>query len=76
VGHRTLWRWLSSRACVDVCFDSEDAQRQDAEARVGEETMMLKANKRCAGKGGFAVLWRAERSCPALPDRERSATPL
>jgi hypothetical protein len=31
------------------------------------------ANKRGAGKGGFAVLWRAGRSCPAMPDRERSA---
>jgi hypothetical protein len=30
-------------------------------------------NKRGAGKGGFAILWRAGRACPALPDRERSA---
>ena len=29
------------------------------------------ANKRGAGKGGTAVLWRAGRACPALPDRER-----
>ena len=28
-------------------------------------------NKRGAGKGGFAVLWRTGRACPALPDRER-----
>ena len=33
---------------------------------------MTTANKRGAGKGGFAVLCRAGRSCPALPDRERS----
>jgi hypothetical protein len=31
------------------------------------------ANKRGAGKGGFAVLWCAGRAWPALPDRERSA---
>lgn len=30
-------------------------------------------NKRGAGKGGVAVLWRAGRDWPALPDRERSA---
>jgi hypothetical protein len=29
-------------------------------------------NKRGAGKGGLAVLWRAGRAWPALPDRERS----
>ena len=28
-------------------------------------------NKRGAGKGGGAVLWRAGRAWPALPDRER-----
>jgi hypothetical protein len=28
-------------------------------------------NKRSAGKGGIAVLWRAGRACPALPDRGR-----
>ena len=28
-------------------------------------------NQRGAGKGGFAVLWRAGRAWPALPDRER-----
>ena len=28
-------------------------------------------NRRGAGKGGFAVLRLAGRSCPALPDRER-----
>ena len=28
-------------------------------------------NKRSAGKGGIAVLWRAGRARPALPDRER-----
>jgi hypothetical protein len=28
-------------------------------------------NKRGAGKGGFAILWRADRAWPALPDRER-----
>ena len=28
-------------------------------------------NKRGAGKGGFAALWRAGRAWPALPDRER-----
>jgi hypothetical protein len=31
------------------------------------------ANKRGAGKGGFAVLWRAGRAWPAPPDRERWA---
>ena len=31
----------------------------------------LTPNKRGAGKGGFAVLWRAGRPRPALPDRER-----
>ena len=31
-------------------------------------------NKRGAGKGGFAVLLRAGRPWPALPDRERSVT--
>ena len=31
------------------------------------------ANKRGAGRGGFAILWRAGRAWPALPDRERSA---
>ena len=31
------------------------------------------ANKRGAGKGGFAVLLHAGRAWPALPDRERSA---
>jgi hypothetical protein len=35
--------------------------------------MKSSANKRGAGKGGFAVLWRAGRAWPALPDRERSA---
>jgi hypothetical protein len=30
-------------------------------------------NKRGAGKGGVAVLWRAGRAGPALPDRERWA---
>ena len=35
--------------------------------------MTTMANKRGAGKGGFAVLWRAGRAWPALPDRERSA---
>ena len=30
------------------------------------------ANKRGAGKGGFAVLWHDGRAWPALPDRERS----
>ena len=34
--------------------------------------MTTMANKRGAGKGGFAVLWRAGRAWPALPDRERS----
>ena len=29
------------------------------------------ANKRGAGKGGTAILWRAGRAWPALPDRER-----
>jgi hypothetical protein len=28
-------------------------------------------NKRGAGKGGVAVLWRVRRVSPALPDRER-----
>jgi len=36
---------------------------------------MKTANKRGAGKGGMAVLLRAGRGWPALPDRERSATP-
>src|ERR1019366_3788109 len=31
-------------------------------------------NKRGAGKGGFAGLWRAGRAWPALPDRERWET--
>jgi len=31
------------------------------------------ANERAAGKGGVAVLWRAGRAWPALPERERSA---
>jgi hypothetical protein len=31
-------------------------------------------SKRGAGKGGIAVLWRAGRACPALPDRERWPT--
>jgi hypothetical protein len=31
------------------------------------------ANKRGAGKGGVAVLWRAGRVWPALPDRGRWA---
>jgi hypothetical protein len=35
--------------------------------------MKARPNKRGAGKGGFAVLWRAEHSCPTLPDRERWA---
>ena len=30
-------------------------------------------NKRGAGQGGFAVLWRAGCAWPALPDRERWA---
>ena len=29
------------------------------------------SNKRGAGKGGIAVLWRTGRAWPALPDRER-----
>jgi len=29
------------------------------------------ANERAAGKGGVAVLWRAGRNWPALPERER-----
>ncbi len=36
--------------------------------------MRLMPNKRGAGKGGFAVLWHAQRAWPALPDRERSAS--
>jgi uncharacterized protein YceK len=32
---------------------------------------MTRANKRGAGKGGIAVLWRAGRAWPALPDRKR-----
>ena len=36
---------------------------------------MTAANKRGAGKGGFAVLWRAGSAWPAPPDRERSTTP-
>ena len=31
-------------------------------------------NKRGAGKGGFAVLWRTGRAWPALPEPGRSAT--
>ena len=31
------------------------------------------ANKRGAGKGGLAVMWRAGRAWPALPDAERYA---
>lgn len=30
-----------------------------------------KPNKRGPGKGGVAVVWRAERARPALPDRDR-----
>jgi hypothetical protein len=33
----------------------------------------MASNKRGAGKGGVAVLWRDGRDCPALPDRERYA---
>ncbi len=33
--------------------------------------MKTQANKPGAGKGGIAVLWRAGRAWPALPDRER-----
>jgi len=29
------------------------------------------ANKRGAGKGGFAALWRAGRAWPALPEQQR-----
>ena len=36
-----------------------------------DDVKRQKANKRGAGKGGFAVLWRAGRAWPALPDRER-----
>jgi len=32
---------------------------------------MKKPNKRGAGKGGIAVLWRAGPAWPAQPDRER-----
>jgi hypothetical protein len=35
--------------------------------------MILAPNKRGAGKGGLAVLLRAERAWPDLPDRERWA---
>lgn len=38
---------------------------------IGGWTIKRAANKRGAGKGGFAVLWRAGRAWPALPDRER-----
>jgi hypothetical protein len=31
----------------------------------------MTTNKRSAGKGGVAILWRAGRAWPALPDRER-----
>lgn len=34
----------------------------------------MTANKRGAGKGGFAVVWRAGRVWPALPDRDRSGS--
>ena len=34
-------------------------------------TTQMRANQRGAGKGGVAVLWRAGRAQPALPDRER-----
>jgi hypothetical protein len=36
--------------------------------------MRGQANKRGAGKGGVAGLWRAGRAWPALPDRERWTT--
>jgi len=35
--------------------------------------MTKEPNKRGAGKGGLAVLLRAGRAWPALPDRERWA---
>ena len=34
---------------------------------------MAWSNERAPGKGGIAVLWRAGRAWPALPDRERWA---
>jgi hypothetical protein len=40
------------------------------------QTKIQQPNKRGAGKGGFAVLWRAGRAWPALPDRERYAVAL
>ena len=39
----------------------------------GPHDMTRSYNKRGAGKGGVADLWRAGPSWPALPDRERSA---
>ena len=38
-----------------------------------EQTLFRRSNKRGSGKGGAAVLWRAGRAWPALPDRGRSA---
>ena len=35
--------------------------------------MTMWPNQRSAGKGGAAILWRAGRAWPALPDRERWA---
>jgi len=37
------------------------------------ETLTDSFNKRGAGKGGLAGLWRAGRAWPALPDRKRWA---
>ena len=43
-----------------------------AAAKGGKDDMKDRmSNKRGAGKGGLAVLWRAGRAWPALPDHER-----
>ena len=40
------------------------------------QSMNARANKRGAGKGGTAVLWRAGRTRPALPDANVSLVRL
>jgi len=37
------------------------------------KTMSRTPNKRASGKGGIGALFHAGRSCPALPEHERSA---
>jgi hypothetical protein len=59
--------------CVRVLSQKRPFRRlSQAVANYRNRIPTMTPNARGAGKGGTAVLWRAGRAWPALPDRERS----